>query len=508
MEISARDIQDFVQAIHDHFGLQFEAARHDELIAVLRERVKEVRAPSVREYLEMLSASPAEWQNITSRLTVPETYFFRSPEQLEAFTSLVIPERMRAREGLRMLRFASLGCASGEEPYSLAMALRERHPDLDDWEVDITGYDISRKALEKARHAVYREWSLRTTSDDRRRRYFRHAKDGFHLRPEITAMVRFQRANILDLRMLPAGSCDAVFFRNVLIYFSPASARTALRCISHLLAPGGYLFLGTAENLRGISHDYALMHTHGAFYYRRREKPGAAEGIETWPEIYEEAAQADAEIALAPAPLPLGADTTWVDLIQASSERIGGLAKSAAGRRKPSRTVSERARAVQEAMQLLAQERFVDGLKALERVPPPEADADVHVLRAVLLTNSGNIAEAKRACEQVLGMDDLNAGAHYLMALCREQEGDTAGAVEQAQMAAYLDPAFAMPHLHQAMMERRCGRAPDARRLLEHARALLAREDAARLLLFGGGFTREGLIHLCERELLACGGPR
>ncbi len=511
MPVNALDVQKFAQAVQERFGLQFESTRRGELAALLTERVKAARAPSASEYLVRLPFAADEWQHIAGRLTVPETYFFRVPEHFEAFASQVVPERMRERAAARTLRFASLGCASGEEPYSLAIVLRERFPELEDWEVEITGFDVSRKALEKARTAVYTAWSLRALGEGRRR-YFRHAKEGYHLRPEITAAVKFQRANILDLNRLAPGRYDAIFFRNVLIYFAPAAAGVALRSISHLLAPGGYLFLGTAENLRGISHDYTLVHAHEAFYYRRRAKLSAAGESERALELAEFASPLmepeAASQATAPFPAELPADTTWVELIQSASERIGNLAQAAHRRKKPSRSSSQHLRAVQQAMQMLAEERFAEGLKALESLPPQEADADVHVLRAVLLTNSGNIGEAKRACEQVLGLDDLNAGAHYLMALCREQEGDIAVAVEHDQMAAYLDPAFSMPHLHRAMMERRRGRVAEACRALEHALVLLAREDAARLLLFGGGFSRDGLLHLCERELLACRGSR
>ncbi len=100
----------------------------------------------------------------------------------------------------------------------------------------------------------------------------------------------------------------------------------------------------------------------------------------------------------------------------------------------------------------------------------------------------------------------MNAGAHYLAALCREHAGDLDGAVEHDKAAAYLSAAFAMPHLHLGLIARRRGENTVARRELEQARLLLDCEDASRILLFGGGFTREALTVLCASELRALGG--
>ncbi len=135
-----------------------------------------------------------------------------------------------------------------------------------------------------------------------------------------------------------------------------------------------------------------------------------------------------------------------------------------------------------------------------------QADPDALLLHAVLLTSCGKLEEAERLCARLLEMDDLNAGAHYLVALCREHAGDPTGAREHDEAAAYIDPAFAMPRLHMGLLAKRAGDLASARRALGEAEVLLQREDPSRILLFGGGFRREGLIQLCRAELRACGG--
>jgi chemotaxis protein methyltransferase CheR len=106
----------------------------------------------------------------------------------------------------------------------------------------------------------------------------------------------------------------------------------------------------------------------------------------------------------------------------------------------------------------------------------------------------------------LLLIDELNAGAHYVLALCREHSGNRERACEHDRVAAYLDPAFAMPRLHLGLLARRAGDRDGARRELAQASILLKREDASRLLLFGGGFNREALFVLCETALRECGG--
>jgi chemotaxis protein methyltransferase CheR len=158
-------------------------------------------------------------------------------------------------------------------------------------------------------------------------------------------------------------------------------------------------------------------------------------------------------------------------------------------------------------MELLEAERFGEALDAVGRLPPEAAaDAEVLLLRATLLTHNGQFHEAERSCQELLRVDEFNAGAHYLLALCREGLGDAEGARHHDQLAAYVDRGFAMPRLHLGLLARRSGDLREAGRELAEALDLLRREDGSRLLLFGGGFTREALLALCRAELIACGG--
>jgi chemotaxis protein methyltransferase CheR len=140
-------------------------------------------------------------------------------------------------------------------------------------------------------------------------------------------------------------------------------------------------------------------------------------------------------------------------------------------------------------------------------LPPAAArDPDVLLLSATLLVHNGQPGIAEETCRRLLAIDDLNAGAHYLYALCREASGDRTGAVEHDRLAIYLDPGFAMPRLHLGLLAKRAGDRDAARRELFQALALLRREDPSRILLFGGGFGRDALLALCGSALRECGG--
>jgi chemotaxis protein methyltransferase CheR len=279
------------------------------------------------------------------------------------------------------------------------------------------------------------------------------------------------------------------------------------------LLPGGFLFLGPAETLRGLSQDFHLRHSHETFYYQRRlpdervAVPAGGAGleptrVETWGRVL------------------AAADESWVAAIGQASERIARLSRGVSApasldpgdehRRRGGRAVPPENAAggdLGTARELVRQERFEDALDILQTLPRGEGqDPDVQLLHAVILTNQGRVAEAEQLCRQVLAGDELNAEAHYLLALCREHAGEYATAVEEDRTAIYLDPQFAMPHLHLGLLARRTGDREAALRAFRQAAALLPREDAPRILLFGGGFSRELLVQLCQAELRAGGG--
>jgi chemotaxis protein methyltransferase CheR len=500
----ADEIERFRASVTRLLGLQFDDAQLGFVTEVLRRRLQ-ATSLGAAAYLRTLepAASADELQTLISELTVAETYFFRHFEQYRAFAEVALPDRLRVAQGVGgRVRIVTAGCATGEEPYSLAMMTREIAADPVR-SVSISALDINPALIERARRGRFSRWVLRETPDDVRDRWFEADGKEFVLNDVIRRSVSFEVCNLREERpdLWAPESFDIVFCRNVLMYFAPAVALAAINRFARALRPGGYLFLGHAETLRGVSTDFHLRHTHGSFYYQRRERLGA-------PPIAESLAAAIARDA--PPSDPIEGTTSWVDAIRCASQRIEALAgpmPSRAPGRSPqtagaAAAVTAPAWDVGLTLELLREERYTDALQLLARSEREGSlGVEALLLRAILLTHSGQLRDAERTCKQLLDADDLNAGAHYLLALCREGAGDAAAAVYHDQVALYLDPGFAMAHLHMGLLARRNGDRAVARRELEQAIVLLKREDPSRLLLFGGGFSRDALTALCRAEL-------
>jgi chemotaxis protein methyltransferase CheR len=372
------------------------------------------------------------------------------------------------------------------------------------WDVSIVGVDVNAAMIEKASRGRFSTWALRETAEDDRRRWFRPDGRDFILDDAVRASVRFERRNLVDddPELWQTGTYDVVFFRNVIMYFTPDQGRRVVDRIARALCPGGYLFLGHAETLRGVSNEFHLRHTHGTFYYQRKERAEPRSST-SWPSELQHPAIASLDA------VPAVSDC-WVDTIRRASERVAALTDSHRTTHSclsSNAAIATRAWDLGLVVELLQKERFAEALAIVDALPPASGrDPDVLLLRAVLLTHTGEVAHAEDACRRLLDVDELSAGAHYLLALCREGAGDRDAASHHDRVAAYLDPGFAMPRLHLGLLARRAGEHTTARQELGQALVLLQREDASRVLLFGGGFGREALVALCRTELLHCGG--
>ncbi len=485
--IDPADVAALRACVADTLGLQVDDGRLGDLAALLGRRVAARRVP-VGRYLQQLASAGAahpEWRELAPALTIGETYFFRHREQLRAFTDEVLP-------AIRAPRILSAGCASGEEPYTLAMLMRGAGIDPTAG-ASLRAFDLNPVALQRAARGRYPRWSLRETPDEMRRRWFSEEGSDLVLDAAIRAMVTFEERNLAreDPSAWAPASYDVVFCRNVLMYFAPEHARAVIARIATALAPGGYLFLGHAETLRGVSDEFVLRSAHGTFFYQR-------EGV---PEPRRRDRAPATPVAFGPLS-PLDIDGGWVDAIRGASDRIRDLAHPS-----PAAEVMDRRAAPADlgpALDLLERERFAEALDALRELP--DDDDEVALLRAALLVHGGRAAEAQGLAEVLVARDARHAGARYVLALCREGAGDLSGAAVHDRAAARLDPTFAMPRLHLGLMAGRAGERRDAARDLGEALPLLLGEDPRRLLLFGGGFGRDGLIALCRTEIARLGG--
>lgn len=260
--ITDREYRLFQQLIYKEAGIFLSDVKRALLVGRLGKRMRELGLLKFSAYYEhvLQDTSGAELVGLLDAITTNETHFFREPKQFEFLEQHVFPAWERAaQEGRRArhVRIWSAACSTGEEPYSLAMAVLAHFPPESGWSVDILATDISTKVLEKAVEGVWPISRASTIPPALLKRFMLRGTGAQQGKMKAGAAVRlplhFERLNLNDEHYPVAGPFDAIFCRNVLIYFDQASRQKVIDRLLDLLAPDGHFFLGHAESLTGMT---------------------------------------------------------------------------------------------------------------------------------------------------------------------------------------------------------------------------------------------------------------
>jgi len=263
MYISVDDFNDLTAFIYKKSGIKFEDKKRYFINKRLQKRLEDMGMLSVREYLRFLKFKDdgEEFQSLMNLLTVNETYFFREFGTLEAFAEYGLQEiaEEKLKKGDKTLRIWSAGCSTGEEPYTLAIIVRELLDNVDDWDIEIVATDIDEVVLGKAQDALYDDRSVKDVPDEYYRKYFDSSR-GCHIpTSQIRDMVTFEHLNLMDrVTMRKKRSFDFVFCRNVLIYFDDVSRKQVVDHFYISLNKGGYIFLGHSESVGRITTAFSM----------------------------------------------------------------------------------------------------------------------------------------------------------------------------------------------------------------------------------------------------------
>jgi chemotaxis protein methyltransferase CheR len=370
---------------------------------------------------------------------VGETYFFRHPEQLDAVRQLAIDAAPRDRP----LRIWSAGCASGEEPYSLAMELLDagRGGSAGD---RVLATDVSARALATAKAAVYGEWSLRRLDPLVRQRHFELRPPNVVVRPEVRALVELRRHNLVK-DPPPGNGFDVVVCRNVLIYFTAPTAVAVVERLASALRPGGLLVLGPVETPLAAELPLERIEVSGATVHRRAEGHGAASPrriAERAPrEPLRRRSPAPRRAPPAPAPVP--------DVIT--------------GR---------------EAVRQSPGPRQVAAALDASREAVRQGAGAKHVAAALDAARRGDLPAAERLAREA-ATQELCPEAWLLVSMAADARGDLPGAVEAVRRALYLDPGLALGHAALVPLYAQLGLADDAARARRNALDAIAGLDDA-----------------------------
>jgi len=211
-------------------------------------------------------------RKVLDAMTNNETWFFRDGHPFAALTDTVIPDLMKRRLGQCQIRIWSAACSSGQEPYSIAMSVREKFNPAD-WKFSIVATDCSSAVLQRAKAGVYRQMEVNRGLPARLlTRYFTQQGLQWQLKPEVTGMVSFRSLNLAEPwgNMVPPS--DVVFLRNVLIYFDLETRKSILARVRRVLARDGFLFLGCAETTMNLDADFERVQTGGCVCYKIKSR--------------------------------------------------------------------------------------------------------------------------------------------------------------------------------------------------------------------------------------------
>jgi chemotaxis protein methyltransferase CheR len=249
-------------------GINLSDQKRELVYGRLARRLRALQLTSFAEYRDLLDTDGGhEIVQFCNAITTNLTAFFREPHHFDYLRDHVLTPMIAGAQ--RRLRIWSAGCSTGEEPYSLAMTILETLPDLRRWDVRILATDLDSDVLERGRRGVYAEDRLKNMTLQRRTRFFteRREREGicYEATPELKSLITFKQLNLMHA--LPMrGPLDAVFCRNVVIYFDKDTQRDLFARVSQLQRPGNLLFLGHSESLFKVSDDYTLI---GKTVYRR-----------------------------------------------------------------------------------------------------------------------------------------------------------------------------------------------------------------------------------------------
>jgi len=253
-------------------GMSYDEAKRYYVERRVADRMGATGSTSFASYFALLRADvQGEVEQLINAFTVNETYFYREDHQLRCLTNSLLAEVIKTKPYDASVRIWSAPCATGEEPYSIAIWLLENWPQVDAYEVEIIGSDIDTNTLGAAREGVFGSRAMMRLPPDLLERYFVAQGEGqWRIIDELRESIRFTQVNLVDrAETATQGKFDIIFCRNVLIYFDDASRRLAAENLYDRLNPGGFVCLGHSESMSRISPLFEVQRYTDAIVYRK-----------------------------------------------------------------------------------------------------------------------------------------------------------------------------------------------------------------------------------------------
>ncbi len=504
--LSDADYLRFRDLARQQTGLEFGEVRRPDLERAIFSTLRLVGLPDPEALCRLLIECPsvlgADSPNghtglaldaLIAGLTVGETHFFRNRPQFEALERHILPELIARRRAVRRLRIWSAGCATGEEPYSLAILLQRLLPDLAHWNITLLATDLNRQALEKARRGVYGAWSFREVPPEIQADYFiQHGRE-FEITPTTRNLVTFAHLNLVeDTYPSPANKTadmDLILCRNVLIYFNEETTRGVVGRLHGSLAAGGWLVVGHAEPSQSIFSEFVTQNFPGAVVYQRPNgrEPAPISGLAAVPSIASQIKTRDS--------------LSGVEASAGFSSLHKQPAKASTPENYPNSALKWPEADVEAALALWKGGQQAEALRRLTtaaQVHPQ--DGRPAYLAARLLANQLQLAAAEAQIKLALERAPLLAPAHYLHGMILQEQGRFEDALTAIRRCVYADSEFVLGQYALAALLDRLGQVARADKVRETVLKLLARYQPGDPLPDGDGLTAGRLLEMVKKQ--------
>ena len=470
-KVSKMLLADLSNFVGSRLGLHYPQERWNDLERGARAAARECAfEDDVERFIgKMLSTALTqnELETLASNLTVGETYFFREQNGLEVFEQQIVPELIRARHAFGgQIRIWSAGCASGEEPYSLAIILSRMLAALKEWKITILATDLNPRSLHKASEGIYTDWSFRDTPQWVRNTYFKAIPGGgWAISPAIQKMVTFSYLNLVEDIYPSLLNCtnamDVILCRNVLMYFTAEAIKKVIHQFHRSLADESWLMVGPAETSQTLFSEFASVSFPGATLYRKGATP--RQMVTASVPYAQEEVQLDVRAAegAIQEPEPTGPSDRETSLAQADNDRPQETPKTPL--------------LYDQALELYQRGRYEDAAETVIALITQNAnDARAMLLLARVYANQGKLTSAIIWCEKAIASDKMTACAHYLRASILQEQDLPEEAICSLRRAVYVDPRFTLGHFALGTLALRQGDLKESEKHFENVLFLLA----------------------------------
>jgi len=491
----------FRQYIEGRTGIYIDDSKQSSFKISLDVRMRILGIKDYDAYYSLITINAGgkkEFDELLNLILIKETFFFRDDRQLNVLTKNILPELIE-RKKEKEIKIWSAGCATGEEPYSIAMAIMESHlPDYSN--VSIYATDISEGVLKRAKEGFYNKSSMRAIDKEMLNKYFTHRNGHYFLGDQVKRRVRFETVNLVEPYFpTEEESIDIVFCKNVIIYFRLDTVKKVIRRFWNALAAGGCLFVGHSESLWQISDDFELEEISGVFLYRKDGKTKMT-SVKKW----------SRQMGKAINSMDFTCQRLPSSLVKKAARHITLTPQAVREKASQQHVVPMHKKVVSKWMKKGAPPAEIDNYESVledieEVLQGDPKNNDAHLLAGRLYANMGLYDKALKKGKDVLEIDDLSANAYLLMGSIYYKTGEKEKAVSSFKKAIYLDDNSLLAHYYLGNLYKDAGFIEQAVNEYKHVIRIFETNPESKEWLVGEVFTVKQLKETCARniELLA-----